>query len=182
MHGKSPNKRTSGSEGNDVLVEANAASVRICVDGTVDIYSAVHVRTHPSAGDVMADGTICAGISPDTGKPLYTARVDAPLTRSFNEAQKYAEDCKAHGHADWRLPTKAELNVMFNNRAAIGGFSETGSGPSTWYWSSTTTTNLYAFYGAAPDSRRFPFVRRFTDGLEDCDYLYPTAAVRCVRG
>lgn len=29
-------------------------------------------------GDVMKDGTIYAGISPDTGKEMYAAPVDAP--------------------------------------------------------------------------------------------------------
>ena len=35
------------------------------------------------------------------------------------------------------MPTKEELNVLFNNRAEIGGFNETGSDPAGWYWSSS---------------------------------------------
>ena len=40
-------------------------------------------------GTVMPDGTIYAGVSPDTGKPMYTMRRDAPLACTFNEAGKY---------------------------------------------------------------------------------------------
>jgi hypothetical protein len=38
------------------------------------------------------------------------------------------------------MPTKSELNVLFNNRAAIGGFDLSGSEPSGWYWSGRPTT------------------------------------------
>jgi hypothetical protein len=42
------------------------------------------------------------------------------------------------GHRDWRVPTKAELNVRFNNRAAIGGFKLRSSWYlAGWYWSSS---------------------------------------------
>ena len=71
----------------------------------------------------MPDGTVLAGISPDTNKPMYATPADASLTMTFNEAQEYAAKLDAHGHKDWRVPTKAELNVLFNNRAAIGGFN-----------------------------------------------------------
>ena len=32
----------------------------------------------------------------------------------------------AYGHEDWRLPTSGELDILFNKRAAIGGFNQTG--------------------------------------------------------
>jgi hypothetical protein len=35
------------------------------------------------------------------------------------------------------VPNKGELNVLFNNRAAIGGFDESGDDPAGWYGSST---------------------------------------------
>jgi hypothetical protein len=40
-------------------------------------------------GDKMADGTIYAGISPDTNKPMYAAPADAPMSMDFNAAAKY---------------------------------------------------------------------------------------------
>jgi hypothetical protein len=91
----------------------------------------------PAPGDKMPDGTVFAGISPDTNEPMYAMPADASLTMTFNEAQKYAAQLDAYGHKDWRLPTKAELNVLFNNRAAIGGFNLTGSFPAGWYCSAS---------------------------------------------
>src|ERR1700733_10948638 len=106
-------------------------------------------------GDKMPDGTVFAGISPDTNKPVYATPADASLTMNFNEAQKYAAKLDAHGHNDWRVPTKTELNVLFNNRAAIGRFDISGSNPAGWYWS------------ASPYYRWTAWGQRFSDGCQD---------------
>ena len=63
----------------------------------------------PKVGDKMPDGTVLAGISPDTNKPMYATPADASLMMTFNEATEYAAKLDAHGHKDWRVPTKAEL-------------------------------------------------------------------------
>jgi uncharacterized protein DUF1566 len=101
-------------------------------------------------GDKMPDGTIYAGASPDTGKPMYTTPDDAPLLMSFNKARKYARKLDAHGHRDWRVPTKGELSVLFAHSALIGGFNKTGlhrSGlfTSDWYWSSSSSGSDSSF-------------------------------------
>src|SRR5205085_7850986 len=114
----------------------------ITAPGTVFTKAAVaNDRAEPKPGHRMADDTIYAGISPDTTKPMYTTPEDAPLTYTFNEARKYASKLDAHSHRDWRVPTKGELNVLFQNKAAIGGFDVTGSPPAGWYWSSTEFDN-----------------------------------------
>ena len=122
-------------------------------------------------GTAMPDGTIYAGVSPDTGKPMYTTPKDAALTCDFNDAANYASKLDAHGRKDWRVPTRAELNVLFQNRAAIGGFDTTGSTPAGWYWSSSRGIN---------DGAR---AQRFSDGYQD-DYGLRNyaSALRCVRG
>lgn len=125
--------------------------------------------TAPKVGDRMPDGTIYAGTSPDSGKAMYTTSADAKLTYSFNQAQTYAEKRAAHGHLDWRVPTRGELNVLFQNRAAIGGFSISGLHPAGWYWSSTQ----YSDYGA--------WDQRFSDGHQDGNYKGNAASVRLVR-
>jgi hypothetical protein len=98
--------------------------------------------TIPRIGQEMPDGTIYAGLSPETNQPMYTMPADAPLTMTFNQAKGYAAQLDAHGHTDWRVPTKAEMNVLFNNRAAIGGFNttESASDPAGWYWSAKSYT------------------------------------------
>jgi hypothetical protein len=87
-------------------------------------------------GDEMEDGTIYAGISPDTGRAMYTTPEDAPLKYMYRQAAKYAANLNAHGHDDWRVTTKPELLELFNNSAAIGGFHEKTSAID-FHWTST---------------------------------------------
>jgi len=126
-------------------------------------------KAEPKPGDRMADGTVYAGISADTNKPMYTTPADAPLTNTFNQAQKYAAKLDAHGRQDWRVPTKGELNVLYNNRAAIGGFNETGSHPAGWYWSSRQNDDFIAWD------------QRFSDGNQYYYYKTLESSLRCVR-
>lgn len=110
--------------------------------------------TEPKVGDKMPDGTVFAGISPDTSKPMYVTATEASLTMTFNKATKYAAQLDAHGHKDWRVPTKDELSVLFHNSAAIG---VTVSRPAGWYWS------------ASPYSLWSAWCQRLSDGAQD-DY------------
>ncbi len=48
-----------------------------------------------------------------------------------NYAAKICQDLVLNGYDDWYLPSKDELNKIYQNKAAIGGFAGTG------YWSST---------------------------------------------
>jgi len=93
----------------------------------------------PKVGDKMPDGTIYAGISPDTGKPMYALPADAPLTMKWKQAMDYAANFEGNGYpkGTFRAPTIDELYVLFGHRAKIGGFNETGSDPAGFYWSST---------------------------------------------
>jgi hypothetical protein len=126
----------------------------------------------PRIGDKMPDGTICAGISPDTKKPMYAMPADESLTMTFNEAAEGAKTTnsqKAYGHNDWRVPTKNELNVLFNNRAAVGGFNESGSVPAGWYWS------------AAPHDKWHAWCQQFSDGTLYNNIVSYPSSVRLVR-
>jgi len=120
-------------------------------------------------GGEMPDGMIFAGISPDTNKRMYTTRIDVPLTMTFNEARAYVGKMNKFGHKDWRVPTKAELNVLFNNRADIGGFDTDSDNPAGWYWSSSETV----LWGA--------WVQRFTDGAQLDRNKSRRFSVRAVR-
>jgi hypothetical protein len=129
-------------------------------------------------GERMRDGTIFAGISPDTGKAIYTTGSDAIHTHDWFEAKAYCEASEkspdavnSSGHKEWRVPTKGELNVLFQNRAAIGGFNESGSYPAGWYWSSSHYDDPY---GNA-------WAQRFSDGLQLYNYDNGASYLRCVR-
>ena len=120
-------------------------------------------------GTVMPDGSIYAGVSPDTGKPMYAMRRDAPMHGNFNQSADYAASVDVHGKKDWRVPTKAELSVLFENRAAIGGFDTTGADSAGWYWSSSR--NLVTAWA-----------QRFSDGDHLANFKSFQSALRCVRG
>ena len=121
-------------------------------------------------GTVMPDGSVYAGVSPDTGRPMYTTPKDAQMSFRFNQAGKYAATLDAHGRQDWRVPTKAELYVLFKNRSVIGNFDTTGS-PASWYWSSS---RHYI--------NSFAWEQRFSDGGKDYLHKGFDLALRCVRG
>ena len=111
------------------------------------------VGEEPKVCDVMPDGSLYAGLSPDTRKAMYTTLRYSGRPYTWKKAIAFAARLAAHGHRDWRVPTKGELNALYNNRAAIGGFgSSSGSFPAGWYWS------------ALRDSNDDPWAQRFSDG------------------
>jgi hypothetical protein len=118
--------------------------------------------------NTMLNGMMYAGISPDTCQAMYTTPADAPVTYSFHQAERYAATLDAHGHHDWRVPTENELNLLFQNRHAIGGFNTSGSAPAGWYWSSSQGD------GDA-------WVQRFSDGRQNVNPQSIVASLRCVR-
>ena len=184
MEGSSNTKEISLGDGfGDVAVKVNGTRIEVHTDGSIDVYPPSSVRVHPAAndsaakaktapeiGDEMEDGTILAGYY--EGKPLYAMPKDAPGTYTFNEAAKYAKNIDAHGHHDFRAPSKGELDVLYENRdkgKLKGTFNETGSDPAGWYWSSSP----FNYFSA--------WAQRFSDGRQ---YVYPRlidSSLRCVR-
>ena len=128
-------------------------------------------RKKPAIGEVMKDGSVFAGISPDTGKRMYTTPQDSPLRQAWDDAKKYASELRAHGRKDWRMPTQGELRVLFNNRAAIKNFDVDYVSPKTWYWSSTVEKD--AFYAR---------VQCFSNSVEGYNPKHMMSSLRCVRG
>lgn len=84
-------------------------------------------------GSPMPDGTVYAGISPDTNRPIYAEPEDFAIKLTWDQATQYAAKTSVRGHARgaFRLPTKSELSIIFERRAALGKF---GGGD---HWSST---------------------------------------------
>jgi hypothetical protein len=121
----------------------------------------------PEVGQKMADGTFYLGqfASKDGAqKDWFAAAEDAKddngnrLSLSFNGAAEYAKNSKAHGHDDWGVPPSKEpdiLNELFNNKAKIGGFDETDSDSSGYYWSSTFKYDKFTRYQCLSDGCRY---------------------------
>ncbi|MCG8322099.1 MAG: DUF1566 domain-containing protein, partial [Cytophagales bacterium] len=139
-------------------------------------------------GDVCGDGSIFAGdtnmyvtdvtqitsvqwsLSPfDTGADSQTdgaanqAWIVANETLATYPAFEPCENLNRHGHTDWYLPARNELDHLYTHRNAIGAFT-TGL-----YWSSTENSHNDAWS------------QRFSDGYETYVIKNIPGDVRCVR-
>lgn len=154
IHTNRPVKVVKPAEANGTLVidvdPANNITVYtsqlvdVMPPSTMNTLTASTVELMP--GTKMSDGTIYAGISPVTNKPLYTMPHDVlgregfPLGLNFNAAAHHVDKLKAYGHEDWRVPSEAELALLCANKdkgALKGTFDLSNSATSAWYWSST---------------------------------------------
>jgi hypothetical protein len=54
-------------------------------------------------------------------------------------AARLCSDLVLNGYSDWYLPSMSELNKLYQNRTAIGGFT------ANYYWCSYEYTNIYAW-------------------------------------
>jgi TolB-like protein len=85
--------------------------------------------------------------------------------QSWSGALTTARNYKGGGCSDWHLPTKDELNLVYQNLRAqnIGNLGD------TWHWSSSEDNNNYAW------------VQRVSDGYQHTNYKTLTNSVRAVR-
>ncbi len=147
-------------------------------------------------GDKVPDGSVYAGISPDSGDKMFVMPENVldhrggNLGMTFYAAAKYAEelnDKKALGHGDWRVPTKDELNVLYKikekgalkdtfnlNGGLIKGTKNGATWYGNWYWSSTIKPTPQF----STDSRCW---QDFSDGMQRSNDDSNHAAVRYVR-
>src|SRR4051812_4180884 len=94
-------------------------------------------------GQVMDDGSLYAGVSPDTGRSMFATFADAAGTYALDESLDCAARLDVHRQKDWRVPSRGELRVMFDNLAgAAANFNRGGALPSGWYRSSSRDTSF----------------------------------------
>lgn len=67
-------------------------------------------------GDVMEDGSIYAGISPDTNTPFFVASADHVKGLSVQKMLNYLSSEEPHGHRDWQIASRQETIHIFENR------------------------------------------------------------------
>ena len=84
---------------------------------------------------IVTDAT---GTTIGTGQSNTKAIVQAQGLGAY--AAKLCDDLVLNGYSDWYLPSKDELNMLYQNRHLIGGLSD------AYYWSSSENTNsIYAW-------------------------------------
>jgi hypothetical protein len=157
--------------GDNVKVYVNGGgSVTVYTGSGVTVRPALNdaVAPAPKAGDRLADGTIYAGSN------FAATPADAPGSYTWTNGKRYCEELVSNGHDDWTLPTKDQLNHLYQNKntgSFAGTFNESNS-LATYYWSS----EKHASFSSNS------WGQRFTDGdfgwyHKDSDEL----SVRCVR-
>ena len=82
------------------------------------------------------------------------------------EAEKVAEGYRGGGFSDWRLPTKEELNLVYQNLRKPGIITGTGD---DWHWSSSQYHSTIAW------------AQRFGDGGQVPNSDHYEYAVRAIR-
>lgn len=110
--------------------------------------------------------TGAAGTALGTGNANTNAIVAAQGVGSY--AAKLCFDLVLNGYSDWYLPSKDELNKLFLNRVAIGGFT------TNFYWTSSESGVNTSNDGAK--------VQWFNNGSSFNSFKYESSqAVRAVR-
>ena len=97
---------------------------------------------------------------------FLVAQNDFPIKMNWEDAKKA---CKALGDG-WRLPDRSELNYIYQNKVAIGGFTNFK------YWSSTEDEIKYAWAGT-----NYAWVQTLDDGYQVYDDKDNTNYVRAIR-
>ena len=81
----------------------------------------------------------------------------------FITGNSLCQNSTLDGYTDWRLPTRSELAVLFNERNTIGGFVTSGN--QIWhvhYWSSTYS---HSFVSGGTAFRTY-WIQNFWDGIQ----------------
>ena len=97
------------------------------------------------------------------GAAKSTVMLGVCTSGAANLADAYTRTVSGVVYGDWFLPSKGELNQMYGNRVAIGGFS------SDTYWSSSEYDGNFAWSQC------------FNDGFQCRNYKSATLYVRPVR-
>jgi len=105
--------------------------------------------------------TGATGTAIGTGQANTTAIVTKQGAGSY--AAQLCNDLTAGGYKDWYLPSKDELDKLYTNKVAIGGFAD------FLYWSSSEYLARFAWY------------QNFNNGNQLKYYKYNSLLVRAVR-
>ena len=111
-----------------------------------ETHGLIAATENQSSGTQWYNGTDiqtgATGTAIGTGLTNTNAIIAAQGSGSY--AASIAKDYNVFGYTDWFLPSQDELNQLYLNRAAIGGFWENDNGD--FYWSSTEYDNIDAWY------------------------------------
>jgi len=141
----------SGDPGYDANVQHGLIAATEDQSARIQWYNGSYVTTG-------ATGT-AVGTGASNTTTIISAQGGTPTNYAAGLARAYA----GGGYGDWYLPSKDELNLLYLQRAAVGGFT-TG-----FYWSSTEFDSDFAWF------------QDFNDDFQDPTNKFGTRSVRAVR-
>ena len=126
-----------------------------------------------SIGDSFQGGKVAylytigdGGYDANLVQGIVAAEVDEVTTLNWWEVTASIDIKTTNGYTDWYLPSLAVLDVLYTNRAAIGGFND-----SSRYWSSNEN-------GVGGDAAVQVV---FSDGTHTVEYKSDTYPARAIR-
>jgi len=123
-----------------------------------------------SIGGLRITGATATALG--TGSTNTTSIIRTLGSPATSYAAGLARAYRGGGYTDWYLPSRDELNQLFHNRVAIGGFHTASDDSDNWYWSSSQ-------YAGNADHAWFQF---FDDGDQYYGLgKYVASRVRAVR-
>ena len=149
-----------------VQVETNTGESRIATIST--LFNGENVKTITVEQKAAATGNTDDYIVLQSDG-IMVQKNDLSSGAKWSTATNLCESSRVGGYSDWRLPTRGEINVLYDKRATIGGFS------AVWYWTGDNYYN-YTYYH---------FALNFSAGeisdsqsISDNDNSYRVRAVR----
>ncbi len=137
------------------------------IDGT-GLHGLIAATADQSTGASWYNGSFPTTGATGTAIGTGMANTNAIIAIQLNTgayAAKICRDYQNDGYTDWYLPSKEELNQLYINRDAVGGFS-----PDKYYWCSTESTYYLEAWG-----------QYFGNGVQNRVYKVNTFCVRAVR-
>lgn len=126
------------------------------IDGTGQ-HGLIAAATNQSTGIQWYNGSFtvtgATGTSIGTGNSNTNTIVASQGAGSY--AAKLCYDLVLNGYSDWYLPSKAELDQLYLNRNAVGGFSTLTYWSSSEYSSSNAASQYFNFGGQLNDYKGF---------------------------
>jgi hypothetical protein len=138
---------------------------------------ASNARMETFYGTIYEGGYIFELSVDGTGK--VAALVEPPTNLNWNDALEYCENLVSNGKDDWFLPSKRQVNIIWNNLADANGSGENLGLDDEWnlgeinpvlYWSSTEATNT--------SSAWFQSLRNGAQGIDNKNSTFKVRAIR----